>query len=162
VIALSLFDVTKDYFLRWLSCTVFYALYPLVIAGVFSTIIGMAQSLMAELGDPDGASTIGALVPFFMMMFLAGGMILATPFIVRTISGNFMMAAPPSLPGVGGFAKGLIGTRGSRARARFGTQCTGEIAGAAFGRQAGPPWAPCRGWQNGRKGWREGRHISMT
>jgi len=136
MIALSLFDVTKDYFLRWLSSTVSYALYPLVIAGVFSTVVGMSQSLLAELGDPDGASNIGALVPFFMMMFLAGGMILATPLIVRSISGNFMMAAPPSLPGLGGFAKGLVGTKGSRARARFGTQSTGEIAGAGI-RQAG-------------------------
>jgi type IV secretion system protein VirB6 len=137
MIALSLFDITKDYFLRWLSSTVSYALYPLVIAGVFSTIIGMAQSLMAELGDPDGASTIGALVPFFMMMFLAGGMILATPLIVRAISGNFMTAAPPSMLGVGGFAKGLVGTKGSRARARFGTQSTGEIAGAGIRQASG-------------------------
>jgi hypothetical protein len=48
MIALSLFDVTKDYFLRWLSSTVSYALYPLVIAGVFSTVVGMSQSLLAE------------------------------------------------------------------------------------------------------------------
>jgi hypothetical protein len=71
MIALSLFDVSKDYFHRWLSSTVSYALYPLVIAGVFSTVVGMSRSLMTELGDPSGASNIGALVPFFMMMFLA-------------------------------------------------------------------------------------------
>jgi type IV secretion system protein VirB6 len=136
MIALSLFDVTKDYFLRWLSSTVSYALYPLVIAGVFSTVVGMSQSLLAELGDPEGASNIGALIPFFMMMFLAGGMILATPLIVRAISGNLMMAGPPSMPGVSGFAKGMAGTRGSRARARFGTQSAGEIAGTGV-RQAG-------------------------
>ena len=70
MIALSLFDVSKDYFHRWLSSTVSYALYPLVIAGVFSTVVGMSRSLMTELGDPSGASNIGALVPFFMMMFL--------------------------------------------------------------------------------------------
>ena len=136
MIALSLFDVSKDYFHRWLSSTVSYALYPLVIAGVFSTVVGMSRSLMSELGDPSGASNIGALVPFFMMMFLAGGMIIATPLIVRSISGNFMMAGPPSIPGPGGFAKGLIGTKGSRARARFGTRSNAEIAGAGI-RQAG-------------------------
>jgi hypothetical protein len=65
MIALSLFDVSKDYFHRWLSSTVSYALYPLVIAGVFSTVVGMSRSLMTELGDPFGASNIGALVPFF-------------------------------------------------------------------------------------------------
>ena len=110
--------------------------YPLVIAGVFSTVVSMSRSLMTELGDPSGASNIGALVPFFMMMFLAGGMILATPLIVRSISGNFMMAGPPSIPGPGGLIKGLIGTKGSRARARFGTRSNAEIAGAGI-RQAG-------------------------
>lgn len=132
MIALSLFDVSKDYFHRWLSSTVSYALYPLVIAGVFSTVVGMSRSLMAELGDPSGASNIGALVPFFMMMFLAGGMIIATPLIVRSISGNFMMAGPPSIPGPGGFAKGFIGTKGSRARARFGNRSNAESAGAGI------------------------------
>jgi type IV secretion system protein VirB6 len=112
MIALSLFDISKDYFHRWLSSTVSYALYPLIIAGVFSTVVGMSRSLMAELGDPSGASNIGALVPFFMM------------------------AGPPSIPGPSGFAKGLIGTKGSRARARFGSRSNAEIAGAGI-RQAG-------------------------
>jgi type IV secretion system protein VirB6 len=136
MIALSLFDVSKDYFHRWLSSTASYALYPLVIAGVFSTLVGMSRSLMSELGDPSGASNIGALVPFFMMMFLAGGMIIATPLIVRSISGNLMMVGPPSIPGPGGFAKGMLGTKGSRARARLGSQSNAELAGAGL-RQAG-------------------------
>lgn len=135
MIALSLFEVTKDYFHRWLSATVSYALYPLVIAGVFSTVVGMSNSLLAELGDPAGASNIGALVPFFMMMFLSGGMILATPLIVRSISGNFMMSAPPSLAGFGSFGKGFMKTEGSEARRRMGTRSNAEIAGAGL-RQA--------------------------
>lgn len=69
-----------------------------------------------------------------MMMLLAGGMIIATPLIVRSISGNFMMTEPPSIPSPGGFAKGLIGIKGSRAR--FGTRSNTEIAGAGI-RQAG-------------------------
>ena len=137
MIALSLFDVSKDYFHRWLSSTVSYALYPLVIAGVFSTVVGMSRSLMTELGDPSGASNIGALVPFFMMMFLAGGMIIATPLIVRSISGNFMMVGPPSIPRPGGFAKGLIGTKGSRARTKFGSRSNAEIAGAGIRQVSG-------------------------
>jgi len=91
---------------------------------------------MRELGDPLSAGHIARLGPFFMIMVLAGGMIIATPLIVRSISGNFMMAGPPSIPGPGGFAKGLIGTKGSRARARFGTRSNAEIAGAGI-RQAG-------------------------
>lgn len=132
MIALSLFEVTKDYFHRWLSGTVSYALYPLVIAGVFSTVVGMSNALLAELGDPAGASNIGALVPFFMMMFLAGGMILATPLIVRSLSGNFLLASMPSMAAPTAFAKGLFGTKGSQARATRGMRSGAEIAGAGM------------------------------
>ncbi len=135
MIALSLFDVSKDCFHRWLSSTVSYALYPLVIAGVFSTVVGMSRSLMTELGNPSGASNIGALVPFFMMMFLAGGLIIATPLIVRSISGNFMMAGPPSIPGPGGFAKGLIGSRGRGRGQGLGRGQTPRLPGLEYGRR---------------------------
>jgi hypothetical protein len=34
---------------------------PIVIAAMFSTIVGMANSLMAQLGDPNSATKIGSL-----------------------------------------------------------------------------------------------------
>jgi len=87
MIFLTLFEVTKDYFARWLSALVSFALYPIVVAGVFATITGVSSALIGELGDPEGASNIGALIPFFMMVLMAKGFIIATPFIVRAISG---------------------------------------------------------------------------
>ena len=65
----------------------------IVVAGVFATITGVSSALIGELGDPEGASNIGALIPFFMMVLMAKGFIIATPFIVRAISGNIMMPA---------------------------------------------------------------------
>ncbi|MCO6385264.1 type IV secretion system protein [Oceanicola sp. 502str15] len=112
MIFLTLFEVTKDYFARWLSALISFAIYPIVIAGVFATITGVSRALLAELGDPEGASNIGALLPFFMMVLMAKGFLCATPFIVRSISGNIMM--PALSAGLGGgyaFARGLSGSR---------------------------------------------------
>lgn len=112
MIFLTLFDVTKDYFARWLTAVVSFAMYPIIIAGVFSTITGVSASLLSELGDPAAAPNIGALVPFFMMVLMAKGFIIATPFIVRAISGNIMM--PAMTGGVGGsyeYGRGFFGSR---------------------------------------------------
>ena len=54
MIFLTLFEVTKDYFARWLSALISFAIYPIVIAGVFATITGVSRALLAELGDPEG------------------------------------------------------------------------------------------------------------
>lgn len=87
-------------------------MYPIIVAGVFATITGVSRALLAELGDPEGASNIGALIPFFMMVLMAKGFIIATPFIVRSVSGNIMM--PALSAGFGGsyaFARGLAGSQ---------------------------------------------------
>jgi len=77
MIFLTIFEVTKDYFARWLSALVSFALYPIVVAGVFATITGVSSALIGELGDPEGASNIGAPIPFFMMVLMANAVDLA-------------------------------------------------------------------------------------
>jgi type IV secretion system protein VirB6 len=112
MIFLTLFDVTKDYFARWLSALISFALYPIIIAGVFATITGVSSALIGELGNPENATNIGALIPFFMMVLMAKGFIIATPFIVRAVSGNIMM--PGLSTGVGGaygFGRALGGSQ---------------------------------------------------
>ncbi|TNC66270.1 type IV secretion system protein [Rubellimicrobium roseum] len=99
MIAASIFEATKDYFHRWLSALVGYAMYPLIIAGVMSTIVSMARSMMESLGDPNDADSIGALLPFFAMVFMAAGMIAAIPLIVKALSGNVVMPHAPSAVG---------------------------------------------------------------
>ena len=130
MIALSLFDATKDFFHRWVSTTVSYAFYPIVIAAMFSTVVGMENSLLAQLGDPNSATNIGSLVPFFVMVFLAKGFVAATPLIVRGISGNLMVAAAPAVfAGSSGIMRGIFNTDGVKGRARIGTLTTGEAIG---------------------------------
>ncbi|MEY8828860.1 type IV secretion system protein [Sedimentitalea sp. XS_ASV28] len=128
MIFLTLFEVTKDYFARWLSALVSFAMYPIVVAGVFATITGVSSALIGELGDPEGASNIGALIPFFMMVLMAKGFIVATPFIVRAISGNIMMPAlSAGLGGAYGFGRALGG--GQQAYNRY---LIGGASGAEY------------------------------
>ncbi|WP_108816830.1 type IV secretion system protein [Loktanella sp. Alg231-35] len=135
MIFLTLFDVTKDYFARWLSALISFGIYPVIIAGVFATIIGVSNALIAELGDPDGATTIGAVVPFFMMIFMAKGFILATPFLVRAISGNIVMPAlSGGLGGAYAFGRAAAGSQQAYNRYQVGTASGAEYA-AIRGRQ---------------------------
>ena len=138
MIFLTLFDVTKDYFARWLSALISFAIYPVVVAGVFATVTGVSRALITELGDPTGASNIGALIPFFMMVLMAKGFIIATPFIVRAISGNIVMPALTS--GMGGsyeFARAAMGSKQAQARSTYGTASGAELAGLGARNLAG-------------------------
>jgi len=137
MIALSIFEVTKDYFTRWLSTSVGYALYPLVIAGIFSTIIGISQQMIAELGDASTAESIGALVPFFIMLAISGFLMAATPFIVRGLSGAVTMHTATAAAAIGGamagagFSRGIIGAPRNAARptnAERAGQTTRQVA----------------------------------
>lgn len=129
MIFLTLFEVTKDYFARWLSALISFALYPIVVAGVFATITGVSSALIGELGDPEGASNIGALIPFFMMVLMAKGFIIATPFIVRAISGNIMMPAlSAGLGGTYGFGRALGGSQQAYNRYLIGGATGAEYA----------------------------------
>jgi type IV secretion system protein VirB6 len=90
----------------------------------------MANSLLAQLGDPNSATNIGSLVPFFVMVFLAKGFVAATPLIVRGISGNLMVAATPAVAaGSIGIMRGIFNTDGVKGRARIGALPTGEAIG---------------------------------
>ncbi|MCK5934369.1 MAG: type IV secretion system protein [Fulvimarina manganoxydans] len=131
MIFLTLFEVTKDYFLRWLSGTISFALYPVIVAGMFATIIGVGNSLIASLGDPENASTIGQVLPLFMLILMAKGFILSTPFIVRSISGNVVMPAMvPMGDNAAKFMAGVLKTKGSQSRERLGARNVSELAGA--------------------------------
>ncbi len=140
MIFLTLFDVTKDYFARWLSALISFSIYPIVVAGVFATIVGVAQSLISRLGDPSNASSIGALIPFFMMILMAKGFLIATPFIVRSISGNIVM--PAMTAGMGGtyaFGRAAMGSQQAQNRYLMGTASTAEAVGIRanqYGRRA--------------------------
>ncbi|WP_299048685.1 type IV secretion system protein [uncultured Tateyamaria sp.] len=145
MIFLTLFDVTKDYFARWLSALISFALYPIVVAGVFATITGVSSALIGELGDPEGASNIGALIPFFMMVLMAKGFIIATPFIVRAISGNIMMPAlSGGLSGAYSFGRAAMGSQQAYNRYLVGGASGAEYAALRARQMFGVQQMPMR------------------
>lgn len=101
MILLSMFSVTKDYFQSWLSGLISYAFYPVVIAAVFATIIGMMKQMTVLMGDPDAATSLGHLIPFVVMAFIAIVSIALIPMIVRQVSGNIQLASLTSAPMAG-------------------------------------------------------------
>lgn len=104
---------------------------------MFSTVVGMANALIAQVGDPESATNIGALVPFFVMMSLAKGLVAATPLIVRGLSGNFMVVAGPAVAaGTAAISRGMLNTRGVQARERMGNLSSGEMAGRKIAQHA--------------------------
>ncbi|MCA0846059.1 type IV secretion system protein [Salipiger thiooxidans] len=88
MILCSMFDATKDYFHRWLSSLASFALYPVVIAGVFSMVFGLTTLLVSDLGSVDTADKAGKMVPFLGVVILSLVMVVAIPVIVPMISGN--------------------------------------------------------------------------
>lgn len=53
MILCSMFPVTKDYFHRWLSSLASFALYPVVMAGIFSMVFGLVGLLVSQIGSAD-------------------------------------------------------------------------------------------------------------
>lgn len=89
-IAMSMFDSTKNYFERWLSACISWALYPIFIASIFAIMIGMGNKMITELGTNTFGS-IGAFIPFLMLEALIIVCIAMLPTIVSSVSGNVQM-----------------------------------------------------------------------
>lgn len=88
MILCSMFPVTKDYFHRWVSSLASFALYPVVMAGVFSMVFGLVSQLVGQIGSPDSVKQVGATLPFLAVVILSLVMVVAIPFIVPMISGQ--------------------------------------------------------------------------
>ena len=98
MIILSIFPITYDYFRNWLSGFVSYAFYPVILAAVFSVVLGMVNRMIDQMGDPETASSLGQLMPFLVMILLCLASIAMVPLIVRQISGNVALMSPLSGP----------------------------------------------------------------
>ncbi len=88
MIMLTMFDATKSYFERWLAALVTLSLYPLVIAGIFSTIVGVGTTALDQLAQPEDLTSIGEAIPVFMVVVLSILLTAMTPIIVSMISGS--------------------------------------------------------------------------
>lgn len=84
----TLTKYTKSYFESWLSFTVKMALYPVVIGGVFATILGISTHILAQVGEANSIESLGAVIPVLGVLILSLLMAAMVPIIVGGISGG--------------------------------------------------------------------------
>lgn len=125
MILCSMFDVTKDYFHRWISSLASFALYPVVIAGVFSMVFGLVTLLVSDLGSVDSAKKAGEMVPFLGVVILSLIMVAAVPFIVPMISGNLQAGWAASI--VSAKIEKMMPQNRSRSAPQLGTQVASQM-----------------------------------
>lgn len=138
MIIMTIFKATSDYFENWLSGLISYMLYPLIMAAVFSVVFGMTDEIIDRMTNIAAVTSLGQLLPFIVMVFLAIIGILLVPMIVRQISGNITLASPMAAPmaavGIMAAAKtagvSAVATGATTAAVRTTTQGASAAAGA--------------------------------
>lgn len=133
-IALSMFEVTKDYFNRWLQGAVSYMLYPLVTAVMLGGLIRIVMGYMDTL-NTTMTESISDFIPFIACMVIMTVCTLCIPMIVSSLSGMIMAVTPTqaalATAGVGG-AAALAGRKlATSAAARAATAGAKKVASGA-------------------------------
>ncbi len=108
-IALSMFEVTKDYFNRWLQGAVSYMLYPLVTAIMLGGLIRIVSGYMTSL-DTSITESVSDFIPFIACMVIMTVCTLCIPMIVSSLSGMIMSVTPTqaAIAAVGAKAAGSL------------------------------------------------------
>ncbi len=121
----TLLRQTGDYFSRWLSAVVTMLLFPVVLAGVFASVIAMGNATIGGL-EPDSTTTLGQVIPVLSVIVMGIVMVLMVPFLVTMVTGNVQL---------GGLARsvqnGVFGA--SRGAAFLGGRLGARGIGAAVG-----------------------------
>lgn len=111
----TLTSFTKNYFEKWLSFTITMALVPVVIAGVFATILGIATHILEQVGDADSITSLGAVIPVLGVLIMSIAMASMVPIIVTGISGSVGVSDLVTRAAAGGLSKTARGA-GSAAK----------------------------------------------
>jgi type IV secretion system protein VirB6 len=92
-IACYIFDVTKDYFFRWIQGAITYALYPVVTAGLLGMIYNVIVSYFSKTFDQP-IQTIASFIPFLATTSILILSIFLIPTIVNGLSGMVQSIRP--------------------------------------------------------------------
>lgn len=85
----TMFSWTKGMFERWLSAVITVSIYPVVIAAVFATVIGLLMAVLDLIGDPEEITYIGQVTPVLGVLCLSIILSGMTPMIASSITGSF-------------------------------------------------------------------------
>jgi len=84
----TMFSWSKNYFERWLSAVVSFSFYPVVIAAVFATVLGLLGAVIDQVGDPEAITSIGQVTPVLGVLCLSVLLAGMVPMIASAITGN--------------------------------------------------------------------------
>lgn len=132
MILCTLFEFTKSYFERWVSACVTFLLFPLVIAGIFSTVAGVLTKIVREADDASSVATLSDALGIVMVIILSIALCAATPVIVMAISGSVHLRAPSAADSIRSLTRTV---RQTNTTART-TASTAAQAGQASGNVA--------------------------
>lgn len=116
----TLTNQTKSYFDSWLSGVIKVLMYPLILIGIFATILGMGNVTIESI-NPDEITAIGQVTPILTVLVLSSFLVILSPIIVTLVTGDFALGGLTALS-----LKGIKSMGGS----------VGKAAGGA-GREAG-------------------------
>ncbi len=111
-IVASMTNVTKSFFSSWLSAVILMLLFPLVLSGVFATILAMGNNTIAGL-EADAEMNIGTIIPVVMVLILSIIMVILSPVIVSMVGGSIELGRMTGA--VGGMMARAAGTGASLA-----------------------------------------------
>lgn len=115
---------TRSYFDTWLSGVIKVLMYPLILIGIFATILGMGNATIASI-DPEAVDTIGQITPVLMVLVLASFLVLLSPLIVTMVAGDFALGSVTAIVSARAMKTGAGALRSGGAAAR------GVVTGAA-------------------------------
>ena len=95
-ISATIFEKTKGMFEAWLSAMIGYLMYPVASAGVIVAVVTVARDVFK---NPEDVTDLGAILGFFVIVFVGIFALLAIPMAVSHITGQINLAsiAPQAL-----------------------------------------------------------------
>ena len=124
-IVASMTEATKSFFSSWLSAVILMFLFPLVLSGVFATVLAMGNNTISGL-EADAEMNIGTIIPVVMVLILSIIMVILSPVVVSMVGGSIEL----------GRMTGAVGGMMSRAAGAglgFGRQGAAGVGQAAYG-----------------------------
>lgn len=134
-IVAMLTPATKSFFESWLSAVIMMFMYPLILSGVFATILAMGNATTQSLNAND-VNTIGSVIPVVMNVILSIAMVMLSPVILSLVSGSLQVGSVAS--GIGSFAAkgGGKAISGVKSGARMGVGAYQDVSGGELGKGA--------------------------
>ncbi|NRA86759.1 MAG: type IV secretion system protein [Rhizobiales bacterium] len=88
----SMWAPTKGFFDRWVSSGITFLLYPLIVSGIFSIIVGVVSKMVVAIGVEGGITDLSQIIQAMMLIFVCIVLAFLTPTLAVSMTGNFSLS----------------------------------------------------------------------